>query len=622
MMHSNKHFFFIFSVSAFLCPFLFIKSYAQDKKVIILARQDTFFLAKKRGLLGKLGQSIAVSTPLSENQVVAAKNIDGFVKFKGKLINTISIQNVSFGISVNDISIVKTTFLTDAANYLHKHTKERVVADNLFFHQKDTLYPNVMADNLRYLRSLPYLQDANIIAKTNSIDTNLVDISIFYKDVLSISGTGQVNGNNIYGELQDDNFLGTAQRVKFESVYDLDRKPKYGFGGEYLNRNINGSFFNLTLGYQNNGNSYSSGKREETNIYTIVDLPLVSPYYLWTGALEISDHHNTNKYWGDSLFKSDLQYSYRIYDVWAGYNISGRDFEKETEQRKQKRFLAARIMNKAFKVRPEKYMLDYNFQYSNITSVLGAYTFFKQEYYHTSFLYGFGRNEDVPEGYNAQFIAGWADRDAISRPYIGVDVEKNFFTKRKSYFDYIFRAGSYFQGHQLQDASVLLDLETFTRLRKMGRGKWFSRHFLSGSIAHQFNRVLDPPLVLNSSYGIAQFNGDSSTLAFGRLSINCESVFYNTWKLVGFNFAPFFFANLSYIKTDKYHLDKGNGYASVGGGVRTRNENLVFGTIELRAFYFPRTVGGMQHFNIAISSDLRFKYNSQYIKRPDFIQVN
>ena len=63
-------------------------------------------------------------------------------------------------------------------------------------------------------------------------------------------------------------------------------------------------------------------------------------------------------------------------------------------------------------------------------------------------------------------------------------------------------------------------------------------------------------------------------------------------------------------------------YSAIGAGVRTRNENLVFGTIELRGFYFPRTTLHMSSFKVEINTNIRFKYNSTFIRRPDFVLTN
>jgi hypothetical protein len=63
-------------------------------------------------------------------------------------------------------------------------------------------------------------------------------------------------------------------------------------------------------------------------------------------------------------------------------------------------------------------------------------------------------------------------------------------------------------------------------------------------------------------------------------------------------------------------------YSSVGGGIRARNENLVFETIELRAYYFPIAPTNMKGFKVLITSNIRFRYSSNYITPPDLVQLN
>ncbi|HMW27697.1 MAG TPA: hypothetical protein PKC51_13685, partial [Ferruginibacter sp.] len=59
-----------------------------------------------------------------------------------------------------------------------------------------------------------------------------------------------------------------------------------------------------------------------------------------------------------------------------------------------------------------------------------------------------------------------------------------------------------------------------------------------------------------------------------------------------------------------------------GGGVRTRNENLVLGTIELRGYFFPRVSGDMNNWKVELNSNIRFRYRSSFIRRPDVIIAN
>jgi hypothetical protein len=69
-------------------------------------------------------------------------------------------------------------------------------------------------------------------------------------------------------------------------------------------------------------------------------------------------------------------------------------------------------------------------------------------------------------------------------------------------------------------------------------------------------------------------------------------------------------------------LQKSDLFTALGGGIRTRNENLVYGTIELKAYYFPRLNGDMKSWKVELNSNIRFKYRSSFISRPDFIIAN
>ena len=92
----------------------------------------------------------------------------------------------------------------------------------------------------------------------------------------------------------------------------------------------------------------------------------------------------------------------------------------------------------------------------------------------------------------------------------------------------------------------------------------------------------------------------------------------------GFHFAPFVFADMAMIAPQHAELMNQKPYFGLGGGVRTRNENLIFGTVELRMFYFPRIPQeeDISKFRITLSSNLRVKYSSSFVKKPTLIRYN
>ncbi len=606
-------------VTAFFCTW-FYPCLSQNK----LQEDTIFFLAHKKGLLGKLGRAVSIRGQediITENKG-AVKNETIFQPYRGKIIRQIRIEKLSFDHSVNDTARSGKRLMNDISDALYTGTTNKTILRNLFFVTGDTLYPYLMADNERFLRELSYLQDAKIVVTDVKDDPDVVDVIIRWKDLFPIGGSaeiGSVTSMNL--ELNNDNLFGSGDRIQFRGLYDMNRKPGLGSGIEYIKRNVGGSFLNLAFGYQTQAPAFNSGRKEEKALYIRGDLPLVSPYHQWTGGFEIGKHVTSNSYITDSLYKDGFKYNYRLLDGWLALNIGARTQLKQNLSSRLKRFAGIRGVQRLFNDIPEQFKTTYNYYYSNVEAVLGTFTIFEQDYYHTNFLYGFGRNEDVPEGFSLSVLGGWVRRNNTERPYIGFDYQRAYFSDNKNYVNYIIRFGTYFNKKQFEDISGLTSVEYFTRLRKISHSNWFTRHFLSGSITQQVKTVFNEPLRLTSIFGIPELN-TSSVRASTRISANCESVFYNTSKTFGFSFAPFVFTNITYLKTIGQHVKKGDIYTSIGTGVRTRNENLVFGTMELKLYYYPRTTGRMAPWNLTFNTGLRFKYNSQLLRKPDFIQVN
>jgi hypothetical protein len=601
-----------------LCQYPF-QVYGQEKAV-----SDTFFLAKKKGILGKIGKSISVSgdIPITADSGVQ-KNEESYAIFKGKTIHSIFIQKPGFNGTVNDTSKRVKNFFNDIGNRLHPNTSDKIIKRNLFFKETDTLYPALVADNERFLRDISYLQDARILVRQNDLFKDQVDVIVVCKDVFPVGGSADLGSAKLLNfEINDDNLAGTGDRIAIANLIDLDRNPHYGFSALYLKRNLMGSFIDLSWGFSNMIPAFNSGRREENVLYFKADLPLVSPYRKWTGSFETALRYTSNRYINDSIYQSDFKYRMRVFDGWIGYNLgTKKHLSNEEIKNRLKHLIAIRGIHRNYEEIPKYYQTNYNSDYSNLSTVLGSLTVFEQDYYHTNYIYGFGRNEDVPEGFSMSMIGGWTNRNNVSRPYLGFDYQRNYFTRKKNYINYILRFGGYFGDNRFEDLSILTAVETFTRLRKLGASKWLNRHFLSGSLTQLINTRLNDPLRLSSIYGIPDFNNINSKIST-RATLNCESVFYNTWKFVGFNFAPFVFTNLSLLKEQNLPITKADLYSAIGTGIRTRNENLVFGTMELRAAYYPRTINNMPVWNITFNTALQYKYNSSLVKRPDFVVVN
>ena len=603
----------------FFAAFIFIytEAAAQDNP----AKEDTFFLAKKRGLLGRFGKSISHTPP--DDAPVKVEN--PFLKYKGKIIRSIETIRLGFEYDIDDTTIIKNDFGVRMARTFHKNSTKNVIEKNLFFKKDERLSPYLLADNERYLRELVYIKDARIYVEYAVGNTDSVDVVVVTKDVFSIGGKINIsNKDRGKMELRDENFMGSGSQVLVSGYYEKIRSPKTGIGGELIKRNIGGSFIDLVTGYKDYGKAFSSDREQETFFYARLEKPLVTPYIPTTGALEWSYRRTRNVYDTDSVYQNNLKYINYSLDAWFGYSLDSKRSLYENKEIRMHRFVAIRGVKRFFQLIPAQYRIKYNPGYADFTAALASLNFFRQVFYKTSFIYGFGRNEDIPEGFSAASTLGYVRTQSgiidSRRPYGGIDLSLANFRKKGLYVNYTLKLGGYFYRRHFEDVDMLFNVDHFTRLRKLNPA-WYNRLFISSGISAQANPVLNAPLYLNSNFGLPYFSNDSLTSDL-RATLKIESVFYNTTKILGFRFAPFVFADGILLKPSKMNLKHSDIFGAVGGGVRTRNENLVFGTVEVRAYYFPRLNGNMNPWKIELNSNIRFKFRSSFISRPDFVNGN
>lgn len=610
----------------FLLPFLLCFSathiFSQDTSAHA-EKKDTFFLAKQKGLLGKIGKTMSGNDDLARPD----EKTNPFLIYTGKTIRSIKVEVLGFERDINDTFKFKRSFGTIAANALHKNTTLKTAKRHLFFYVGDKLNPYLLADNERFLRDQVFIQDALIIVKKAADDAGAVDLIVLVKDVFSLGGSvGAGNLQKFRFEVKEENLAGVGTKLAFNTLYDNIRDPRFGVGAELVRRNIRGSFINWSMGFRNYRDAFNNGRSQENIYYMRFDKPLVSQYLPWMGSLELSYNKTGDHYPQDTNYLQDFRYSYYNVDGWIAYNFGAKRSMYKNLKSTARKFAGVRMYNQHFINVPGKALDTFNASYADIKGILGSFSIFKQNFYRTNYIYGFGRNEDVPQGFSASIIGGYTMRqDSLnnktrSRPYFGFDGQYSKYNDKGFYSAYTFRFGGYRYKGGWEDVALLLNVEHFTRLRQINE-KWFRRFFFNGGITRQFSPKLDEALKLRSSFGLPYFGFgyDTSDL---RITAKSEMVFYHTHKFWGFRFAPFAFTDAILLKPTNQPFSQADLFGAIGVGLRTRNENLVFGTIEMRCFYFPRVLPGMSNLWIKFNTNLRFRYNSTFIRRPDFVTPN
>ncbi len=574
-----------------------------------------------RNAITKGGKPDSVQAPIvgAQSAALNTKSESPFKPYEGKIIRHIYLRGYGFEQTFTDTSKRLEYFGTHLLNHLHRKTRDWVIRDNLFIKEGMPVSAFKLADNERLVRSLNFIQDARILVAPLPDNDNSVDLVVITKDLFTISGAlGELNASpaGVKSNISEANFLGMGQRAQLGVNFEQNRYPHFGPQLLYSFSNIGGSFINASASYTEINTDLYPGQPDERAWFVRLDRPLYAPYAHLAGGFTIGQFEDFNVYhFADSVF---FKYRYYTHDGWIGWNLGSQRFLSNTSVR-DRRFLAFRYFRDAFDTIPYQVGKTFNFRFNDKEAALASFTFFRQDFYKTNYIYGFGTTEDLPVGYNIAVTGGWYRQLTLNRMYTGVDANGYVTTRGGAFFQFFLRSGVFMNHGAGQDGSVLVGTSYYSPLFIFPRLK--IRQYVNFSYTRQFNRIGIDPLTIDNVFGLRYFTGDS-TYGDQRVTLHSETTFFTNYKLFGFKFAPFVFGDISLLTPQDQSIYKSNLYDGLGAGIRARNENLVFNTIELRMVYFPQHTLQNQSFKLLFTTGLQFRFNNTYVRQPDVVLLN
>src|SRR5258708_386903 len=453
-----------------------------------------------------------------------------FKAYEGKVIRYIFIRGYGFEQTFTDTSRRLQYFGTKVLNQLHRKTRDWVIRNNLFIKENTPVNAFKLADNERLIRNLNFIQDARILVTYVPESSDSVDLVVVVKDLFTIGGAlGSLRYPpfSIRENVSEANLLGMGQRIQVGVNLEQNRNPNFGPELLYSKTNIGGSFVNVTASYTQINSDLYPGTPDERAWFIRLERPLYSPYAHLAGGFNIGHFENFNVYHNpDSVF---YKYNYHTHDGWIGWNLGSDRFLSNTAVRDRK-FIAFRYFRNDFDSVPHQVgKNNFNFRFNNREAALASFTFFRQDFYKTNYIYGFGNTEDIPIGYNVAFTGGWYRQLYLDRPYTGVDANGFSVTKGGAFIQYFLRSGTYLRRGKFEDASALIGASYYSPLFVFNPVKIMQ--YVNFSYTRQFNRLGTDPLTINNVFGLRYFNGDS-TFGSQRLTLHSETTFFLNYKLL------------------------------------------------------------------------------------------
>lgn len=544
----------------------------------------------------------------------SSKTQNAYLKYKGKIVRNITIVSLDpFGYSVNDTTEKNLGKLQSVANKYHIDTRKHVIRNLLLFKPDKELDPLEISESERVLRSSPYVNDARIYIRTLSGKKKMsdsVDVVVVVQDKWTtiLGSSFDMSLPNIV--LIERNIFGLGHQ--FEENFQWDPvKSHLGTSGKYSIFNIRNSFITST--------AYYSSLKDFSQVGVSLDRPFYSPLARWAGGVTISHTNDTYIYYPDPETQdNELKYplNYDIQDLWFAKNIPLTEKKSSSIDKRSKSFTAGvRYYHKDIVTRPS-FDIDTSRINRSQYMYLANAGFTQRKFYRDRYLYRFGANEDIPEGFLTEATQGIFQREFSSLWYYsGLRIASG-----KRYDMGYFAAGigyGTFYNKTFTGLGVLnADAFYFSNLIKGGR--WFFREFTRFQFVHGIDRESYEKININ---GIQMYGFSSPVLAAqSKLILNLEFVMYAPYELIGFKFAPVLLCGLAKLGNGMGDLMSGRTYQSYALGVLIRNEHLVTNTFEISIGLYPFVPGEgsfLTRFNPISSYTIRAR--DYVVAKPDLI---
>ncbi len=543
-----------------------------------------------------------LQTVMSENE---------FMQSKGKIIRKIILRKMDvFGPSVYDTTTQPTSWIQRTGNRIHVKTRDWVLKENILFKEGQPLDPYVLADNERIIRELPSIEDANFVVREVPGSADSVDVIVIAKDVWSIGFQLNLHSTSTGDfDFWDRNILGTGHEFQNDIAWDTKKTGILGYSGYYRVRNLGGSFIDGRLMYS---------KLFETGSYGI---SLARNFFIenikYAGGLEIS-HIQTLKNFrlSDSLLNQNPVRG-NVFGFWTGRSFPVKSENLFTRHRSTITLTGGIYWDK-YSERP-LVSDDAFYNYFNKTLVLFGIGFSEQNFYKSNLIYSFGRTEDVPYGSLLRFTGGYEWNEFGRRFYAAYGLSKGNYVLNLGYLYTNVEFGGFIANNRIDQGILNLESDFFTNLFVVNN--FYFRHFFYFRYTAGIHSFRDEWLDINTNNGIRGYV-NPNVLGEQRMLARLESVMFTPWYLIDFRIAPFGFADIALIGPGHRLITLNPLYSGIGGGVRVRNERLVFNTLQLGVGYYPRPDAKGNHWMFLLSGETRLVPRNFFVKAPSILRFN
>ena len=530
-----------------------------------------------------------VKSSIDKKNSPGAAHLNKLAKYEGKIIKNIDIRHIPpFGGSVNDTTAVGDSWLARIGNHFRFETASGIIKKTITIENNQSFSPTAVYDSERLLRALSFINDARLRVWPSPVNPQAVNISIYVQDRYPHAITAGVMDDQPRVSLINKNLLGRGLSLAHTLVVPSADYRDWGFRETLGAENFLGEYIDLEIDYAKTKKfDLISGKMERE---------FVLPEIKYAGGLHVNRSFTNPNIRDYPAVEWEPPLNYRRQNLWVGRSfLIG---QSETPLRSNLyitgRYLDLEMFNP---LEPADFIPDGQFYY-------GGFAFSRRGYYKNNLIHSFGRTEDVPYGSLISLSMGYHKNKSYNRHFAGFHysfgkalIPSRGYLYFKSDIGSFFRAGSPEQGH------IKIGSEYITPLIPVGKSKL--RNFLEIEYAKGLNRLPGEYLFIDEkTNGLHRFDFAETIKGDEKIVLKTEQVFFTQIEPLGFKFAIFSFFDSALLRENQNKsIFKQPPYFSFGGGLRIRNDNLVFNTLQLRLAIMPRVPEGMLPVSLRITGE-------------------
>jgi len=476
-------------------------------------------------------------------------------------------------------------WLERAGWFIHGTTKDRVIRNDMLFRAGDLLDPEIMVRSGQLLQSRSYIYKADIEAVPLPDDSTAVNIIIRTQDSWSISGDANLSlgGRNML-TLYDANIAGSGNRFSVLNSFDIESGDYGGILFEYNMPNIWGTFFR--------GNVSAGKSFYYTDLSILAEHSFTLPTDYMAGAyFADAQREHYSLYNNSTVINKGL-----FFEAWGGKSLYVAPLRASL-------YLTSAYSYKDYSIRPEVGEF-FNPTFFDRKQILVSGGLYREHFLEANMVYGFGVKEFLAVGHKAEALWGYSRGEFSDDVYVGGSYSFGRLGAKENFVAGNIGLGGYidYNTHRFNRGVATVNLTYFTRL--FGSAQRPMREFFNLNYTTGINRFAgsDEVIGLINNRGLRGF---SSRIAHrNRLAFSSESVIFSNFRPYGYRFAFFAFADMTLF--GNYNNPFRNElYSVIGIGTRIKNDQLIFGTVQLRLSISLGRGGIIDHDYIGLSSQSR-----------------